>query len=111
MDINQIREPLTDFFQKVSQKIAIDQAIVFGSYSTGTSTEESDIDVVVVSEDFKNLRSDKRLKILDEAAAFIRPEIVAAGFTRKELERASKFSIIGQARDWGIKFSGQVSKR
>lgn len=108
MDINQIREPLADFYKKVSREIKVDQVIVFGSYSTETATEDSDIDVVVVSDDFKNLRSDKRLKILDEAAAFIRPEIVAAGFTRKELQRASKFSIVGQARDEGIKFSGEL---
>lgn len=108
MDINQVREPLTDFCQKISRKIRVDQVIVFGSYSTETATEDSDIDVVVVSDDFKKLRSDKRLKILDEAASFIRPEIVAAGFTRKELERARKFSIVGQARDRGIKFSGEL---
>lgn len=108
VDINQIREPLTDFYQKVSQEIRVDQVIVFGSCSTGKATEDSDIDVVVVSDDFKGVRSDKRFKILDTAARFIRPGIVAAGFTRKEVERASKFSIIGQARDQGIKFSGQL---
>lgn len=107
MDINQIRGPLADFYQKVSKKIRVDQVIVFGSYSTEMATEDSDIDVVVISDDFQNLISDKRLKILDQAAAFIRPGIVAAGFTRKELERANKFSIVGQARDQGIKFKGR----
>jgi predicted nucleotidyltransferase len=104
MDINQVREQLTDFRNKVSQMISVEEMIVFGSYAQETASKTSDIDVMIISTDFKRLRSDKRLKILDEAAAFIRPEIVAAGFTREELNQASLLSLLGQAREGGIRF-------
>lgn len=104
MDLDQIRNQLIDFLDKVSQMITVEEMIVFGSYARGTATKASDVDVVIVSNDFKKLRSDKRLKILDQAAAFIRPEIVAAGFTKQEFDQANRFTLIGQARETGIRF-------
>ena len=104
MDINQVRDQLTDFLTKVSQTIPVDEMIVFGSYARGTATQASDVDVIIISDDFKGIRSDKRFKILDTAARFIRPEIVAAGFTREELDKARQFSIVGQARHAGVRF-------
>lgn len=104
MDVDQIRNQLTSFVKNVSQRIKVDEVIIFGSYAKNTATKKSDIDVIVVSEDFKGVRSDKRLRILDRAAAFLRPEIVAAGFTEAEMKKASQFSLMGQAREAGVRF-------
>ncbi|MCG3209285.1 MAG: hypothetical protein FOGNACKC_02906 [Anaerolineae bacterium] len=104
MDINQIKQPLNKFLKLVAKSIRIDQVIIFGSYANGTATQESDVDVLVISEDFKKLRPDKRLKVLDAAAKAIEPEIVAAGFTSEELSQFGEFSIVGQARTSGLRF-------
>ena len=51
------------FFNCLREKeLKVSRIIVFGSQAKGTATEESDIDIVVVSEDFKrkNMRT-KRL--------------------------------------------------
>jgi predicted nucleotidyltransferase len=78
--------------------------LIFGSYARGTATTDSDLDVVVVSEDFAGIRADKRLRILDSASRDIEPIIIAAGFTNREVQRAGKYSLVGQARTSGIKF-------
>ena len=69
MGIDQIKEPLNQFFASVSKTVKVDKMIVFGSYSKGTATEDSDIDVVVVSNDFKKIREDKWLDIVDALRA------------------------------------------
>jgi predicted nucleotidyltransferase len=104
MGINQIKKPLNQFLREVSKSIKVDQMIIFGSYAKGTATPDSDIDVLVISDNFKKVREDKRLNILDRAARFIRPEIVAAGFTNEELVKFGELSILGQARMLGARF-------
>lgn len=104
MDIYHIKQPLTQFLRELSKQIKVDQMLIFGSYAKGTATGESDIDVVIVSEDFARLRADKRLHILDTAARDIEPVIIAAGFTNREVQRAGKYSLVGQARISGVRF-------
>lgn len=79
--------------------------IVFGSYAQGTATQESDVDVIVVSNDFKKLRSPQRLRVLDTASRYLKPEIVAAGFTKAEMDRFGTLTIVGQARENGLRFT------
>jgi predicted nucleotidyltransferase len=104
MDINHVKQPLTQFLRQVSKQVKVDQMLIFGSYAKGTATLDSDIDVVVVSEDFARIRTDKRLRILDTAARDIEPVIIAAGFTNREMQQAGKHSILGQARTSGVRF-------
>lgn len=104
MDINHVKQPLAQFLHEVSKQIKVDQMLIFGSYAKGTATVDSDIDVVIVSEDFARIRADKRLRILDTASRDIEPVIIAAGVTNREIQRAGKHSILGQARTRGIKF-------
>jgi hypothetical protein len=82
----------------------VDQVIVFGSYLEGNATEDSDIDVLVISDDFKSLDEDQRLDLLYEAKGFIEPPIHPWGFTPEELEKASELTTLGYARTAGIRF-------
>ncbi len=102
MDINQIQKPLTSFYQKVAETIKIDEMIVFGSYGNGTATKNSDVDMIVISDDFINIRSDKRFNLLDRACRNIVPDIQAWGITQKELNQASELSTLGQAKKYGV---------
>jgi predicted nucleotidyltransferase len=49
------------------QGLNISQIILFGSHSRGESTEESDIDVAIISEDFKGKNIFKRADLTKEA--------------------------------------------
>ncbi len=45
----------------------ISKIIVFGSYASGKMTEESDIDIVIVSDDFKGKNIFERARLTKEA--------------------------------------------
>ena len=104
MDTRSIEEPLGQFVRVLSQAIRVNQVIVFGSYLEGTATAESDVDVIVVTDDFEHLMEDERLDILEAAAEGIEPSIHAWGFTNHELEEASALTTLGYARQAGIRF-------
>lgn len=104
MDTATIQTQLEKFLKRISATIHVENLIIFGSYAWGKPTEESDIDVIVVSDDFKKIRIDKRDTILENSAQGITPKIQPWGFTRKEFRTAGKFSTLGHARDSGIRF-------
>lgn len=63
MDKKQIViESVRSFLKKVG--LAIDNAVLFGSYANGGYREDSDIDLIVVSEDFEGQKMHKRGKDL-----------------------------------------------
>lgn len=55
MDIKTIQKPLKDFRNKLINDILIEEMIVFGSYLEGTAQKDSDVDVIIVSDDFKGM--------------------------------------------------------
>ncbi len=104
MDINRIKKPLGRFLKNIPETIKVDQVIIFGSRLEGNATEDSDIDIYVVSNNFKKLDEDKRLDILYKAGQFIEPDIHPWGVTNEELKKASHLTLMGYARDNGIRF-------
>ena len=104
MDIRQINQPLKKFIKAVSQKVAVDEVIIFGSRLEGNAREDSDIDVIVVSNDFKQMKEDDRLDLLYKASAFIEPPIHPWAFTADELKQKSELTTWGHARTSGFRF-------
>ncbi len=49
-----ILELIIKYVQELSKEISIDKVIIFGSYAKNCYTEDSDIDIAIFSEDFKN---------------------------------------------------------
>jgi len=84
MDIRTIQKPIAEF---------------------RNATDDSDIDVIVVSEDFKSMNEDQRLDLLYEKSLQIRPEIHPWGFTPEEIERASELTTVGYVRTAGFRFT------
>jgi predicted nucleotidyltransferase len=77
--------------------IKVDRIILFGSYATGNATEGSDIDVAVISEDFKGMNLIKRLETIGLALAKARimEPIEAIGYTKKEFALKGKGTFVG----------------
>ncbi len=105
MDTKRIKKPLKKFVETLSHDIDIDEVIVFGSYLEGNATSDSDIDVVVVSSDFKKMNEDKRLLKLHRAARFSEPAIDPWGFTKEELKKAQEFSTLDYISKNGYRFT------
>lgn len=99
-----ISRPINQFLRALVGKINVENIYIFGSQSSGTADEESDIDLLVISDDFKNMDEDKRLDILYKASRFISPEIHPWGATSDEIDKASSLTTIGNIRSSGIAF-------
>ena len=54
----QIMNSIRRYVEKVSQYYEIETIILFGSYAKGTNQEDSDIDIAIVSKDFKDIIED-----------------------------------------------------
>lgn len=109
MDTRAIAQVLTDFREILSAQIEVRELIVFGSYLEGTATEDSDLDVIVVSDDFEGMSEDERLDIVEAAAESSDPPIHPWGFTRREVESASELTTLGYARRRLIRLTPDTS--
>ncbi len=82
--------------------IHVEQTILFGSYAKKRESKESDIDLIIISEDFAKMNLRKRLEMLGIAAARIMKPIEAKGYTLKEVKQASKSSLLKEIIQEGI---------
>lgn len=71
--------------------------LLYGSYARGNAREDSDIDIIVVSEDFKNMNLRERLELLGLAAGRVFEPIEALGYTPDELEANRKGTFLEEA--------------
>ncbi len=88
-------------FRQELSKLGInaEKLIVYGSYAKGTFREDSDIDLIVISDDFQNLNFRERLETLGLAAGRVFEPIEALGYTAKEIESEAKESFSGEILD------------
>jgi predicted nucleotidyltransferase len=87
----EIQEIITKY-QREIEKLGIrpQKIILFGSYAGGIPREDSDIDVIVIADDFKNMNLRERLELLGIAAGRIYEPIEALGYTQEELNSRMK---------------------
>lgn len=76
--INQYRKNLE------AMGINIKKVILYGSHASGKGKEESDIDLVVVSDDFKDMDLWERLCLLGRARIGIKKPMEILGVTEEE---------------------------
>lgn len=75
------------FKEKLMHMIQVEALIVHGSLSRSGSTPTSDIDVIVISDSFRDMPFPKRMEILESAKV---GKIQALGYTYSELESMSR---------------------
>lgn len=54
----EIIENIKKYIEKISAYYSIDAIILFGSYAKGSQNENSDIDIAIISSDFKDIIED-----------------------------------------------------
>ena len=69
--------------------------ILYGSYAAGNAREHSDLDLVVVSDDLKDLDLWDRSCLLGRARRGINRPMEILGFTEEEFESKGKGTFIG----------------
>lgn len=81
------------------------RVVLFGSRITGRATEASDLDVIIISHDFKDIPFVKRMGEILKAARF-RKHVDYFCYTPEEFERVKGASaIIEQALQEGIELA------
>ena len=90
-------------YKKALQELGINvkRIILYDSFAKGNQREDSDIDLVVVSDDFEKMNLRKRLELLGIAAARIMKP-VEAGYTPKELKMATQASFLKEVLAEGV---------
>jgi predicted nucleotidyltransferase len=87
----EIKEIIKKYKQEI-EKLGVrpQKMILFGSYAGGNPREDSDIDVIVVADEFENMNLRERLELLGIAAGRVFEPIEALGYTQEELKNREK---------------------
>ncbi|MEM4818265.1 MAG: nucleotidyltransferase domain-containing protein [Candidatus Nezhaarchaeales archaeon] len=88
-----------------SLPVKVEYAIIFGSTACGERLRDSNIDLIVVSEDFDGMPFEKRIMLLQKSWKHKVP-LEAFAFTPNEIELLGRRSIVVQeALERGIKIT------
>lgn len=105
MGIKKVK-PIIDLYLKDLKKVVRPQkVIVFGSYAKGKATPESDLDLVVISQDFADFSLDERFSLLFQARRHPKTRKIAMdifGYTPKEFNSASLLTTLGEVKETGV---------
>jgi len=84
-ELKQIVQRFCEQLEKMG--IHPEKVMLYGSQAVGTAREGSDIDLIVISSDWKNFNQRERLEILGIASARILESVQAQGFTPVEVSK------------------------
>ena len=95
------RQKIKRIIEKYKEELKIlginaEKIILYGSYAKGNARQDSDIDLIIISEDFKNLNLRERLEVLGLAAGRVFEPIEALGYTGDEIKLEEKESFVGE---------------
>lgn len=94
MDKKAVVEIVDRFRRKIEEQgITPQRVILFGSHSKRTSAIASDIDVIVISEDFGGKSFWERIEVLSEAIYDLSAPIEAVALTPDEWNRGESFAV------------------
>jgi len=87
MTEKEVHDTIAQYRKKLeSMGIRPKKIILYGSHASGTAREHSDLDLVVVSDDLKDLDLWERLCLLGRARMGITKPMEILGFTEEEYE-------------------------
>ncbi len=98
--VKEIVEEYREALQKLGVKV--DRIVLYGSFAKGHQRQDSDIDLIIVAEDFQKMNLRERQEVLGIAAARIMKPIEARGYTPGELKMASRASFLKEILEVGV---------
>ncbi len=101
MDKKSVLAIIAQFKKLLLEKgIKIDRMLLYGSYANGTQRADSDIDIVVISDNFNCMDYWQRLDILSDVIGDIFQPIEAVAMTNEEWN--SKSSMVTEYASQGL---------
>ena len=105
MDKKAVLEIIKRFQQEIEARgIRPLKVILYGSYAAGTHRQSSDIDIIVVSDDFAGKSYWERIEILSDVIYEIFAPIEAVALTQEEWEQGDSL-VADFARDGEVLFA------
>jgi len=102
MGKNQTIKVIRKFVKALKQEgIAVDRVILYGSYATGKTRPDSDIDVAVVSKNFGKDRVEEGM-LLFRIAGKIDPRLEPVPISQKIYEDDTWIPLIHEIREKGV---------
>ncbi len=99
---DQIIQVVQRYVASLKKDFRISQAYLFGSYARGTAREESDIDVALVSEDFRNTSEMDLLGYLSQKTIPVNTALEVLAFTPEEMEHPDPRTLPYHVKTFGI---------
>ncbi|MFH1258313.1 MAG: nucleotidyltransferase domain-containing protein [Elusimicrobiota bacterium] len=105
MDKSAVLVIIQDFKKALESKaIKIKRIVLYGSYASGKYREGSDIDLVVISDDFRDKSYWERIDLLSDAIYEVFKPIEAVAMTSEEWEKKDSM-IVDFAQDGEVVFA------
>lgn len=98
----QVIEIVKKYVKEISKKYKVTQVILFGSYASKSARESSDIDLAIVSPDFRNCAEMEILEYLSRKAAQISPLLEVLAFTPEDIKSPDHRSFYYQVKKTGV---------
>jgi predicted nucleotidyltransferase len=95
----------------IEKGIPVDRGLLFGSYATGQSTEESNLDLLVISPLFDRWKTGPLLDTLWRLRRQIDSRIEPVAIGKREFEKEWGSPIIDSARHQGIEIKPAPSRK
>lgn len=99
----QVKEVIEEYKQALrTLGINVERVILYGSYAKANQREDSDIDLVIISKDFRKMNLRERLEVLGIAAARIMEPVEAKGYTPEEIQITREASFLKEVLETGV---------
>ncbi len=99
-----IRNIIEDYLRDLHSEIKVEKAILFGSYAKGTYDEDSDIDLAIFSDYFKDMNRVEGIKyLLRKARKYRGIDLEPISFTKQDYEE--RIGFVQEVLKYGIKLN------
>ena len=105
MDFQKIKPAVKQYLNKLKRKLPFEEVILFGSFAEGKAREDSDVDLIILSDKFSQMTDDERLRVLYRQSVGFPYNLHVYGLTAKEFQSASPLTTLGEIKDKGIRIS------
>lgn len=97
-----IKRIIGEYVARLQPEVRVAKVILFGSHARGTAHEWSDVDIAVISNDFKKMKPLERIEFLAIRSKGCDPGLEPLPFTLDEYENASHLDFLGEIKRTGL---------
>ena len=86
----------------LSKYIHVDRAVLFGSHARNEAREDSDIDLAIISDDFRDMNIWERIRLLARVSVMVDSRLELKGFSRETYENPPEASMLKEIKSRGV---------